>query len=74
VASVRPLRWLVMFDLLEGQNEPVVEVERRPAVVHRPPRVRLIQHTAEKRLVEPGQFEDIGAIQDDTLQSGSHEA
>jgi hypothetical protein len=73
-AGVRPQRRLMPFHLLEGQYEPAVKVERRPAVTERPPRIRLIQRTAEKRLVKPGQLPDIGAIQHHTLQLGSHEA
>jgi hypothetical protein len=71
--GVRPPRRLMVLHLLEGQHDPAVEVERRPVVTQRPPRIRLIQSAAEKRLVKPGQFPDIGAIQHDTLQLGSHE-
>jgi hypothetical protein len=71
--GVRPPRRLMISHLLERQHHPTVQVERRPAVTQRPPRIRLIQRTAKKRLVEPGQFRYIGAIQHHTLQLGSHE-
>lgn len=53
-SRVRPLRRPMIFHLLEGQHEPPVQVKRRPAVIQRPPRIRLIHHTAEKRLVKAG--------------------
>jgi hypothetical protein len=52
---IGPLRRLMVIHPLEGQHHPAVEVERRPAVTERPPRIRLIQHAAEKRLIKPRQ-------------------
>jgi hypothetical protein len=69
---VGPLRRLMVLHPLEGQHHPAVEVERRPAVTERPPRIRPIQHAAEKRLIKPRQLQDIGAIQHDTLELGGH--
>jgi uncharacterized protein len=71
--GVRPLRRAIVLHVLEGQHHPPIEVQRRPAVIERPPWIRLIQHTAQQRLVEPGQFAGISAIQHDTLQLGGHE-
>src|SRR5690349_1775501 len=62
----------MVFHPLEGQHEPV-GVKRRPAVAERPPRIRLVHYAAEKRLVEPGQLNDIGTVQHHTLQLGDHE-
>jgi hypothetical protein len=62
----------MVFHALEGQHEPTVGVERRPALAERPPRIRLVHYAAEKRLVEPRQLNDIGTVQHHTLQLGDH--
>lgn len=72
-SGIRPVRWLMVFHSLECQHESTVGVERRPAVAKRPPWIRLIHPTAEKRLVEPGQPNDIDTVQHHTLQLGDHE-
>ena len=71
--GVRPARRLMPCHLLEGKHHPVIEVKRRPVVIERPPRVRLVQHAAEKRVVEPGQLPGIRAVQHDALQPSDHE-
>lgn len=70
--EIPPTRWLIVPHPLESQHEATLGVERHPAVVERPPRIRLVHLAAEKRLVEPGQLNDIGAIQHPTLQLGDH--
>jgi len=71
-SGVRPPWWLMVFHPLEGKHKPV-GVKRRPAVAERPPRIWLVHYAAEKRLVEPGQLNDIGTVQHHTLQLGDHE-
>ena len=73
VSRVRPPRRLVVVHALEGQHEPTTGVECRPALPERPPRIRLVHYAAEKRLVEPGQANDIDAVQHHALQLGDHE-
>lgn len=65
-------RWLIVVHPLEGQHEPAVGVECGPALPERPPRIRLVHYAAEKRLVEPGQPNDIGTVQHHALQLGDH--
>lgn len=73
VSSLRPPRRPMAFHALEGQHQTTVDVERRPALAKRPPRIWLVHHAAKKRLVEPGQLNDIGTVQHHTLQLGDHE-
>lgn len=70
--GVQPLRRLMVLHALEGQHEPSISVESRPAFAERPPRIRLVHHAAEKRLVELGQLSNIGTVQHDTLQLRDH--
>jgi hypothetical protein len=72
-SGVRPPRRLMITHALEGEHEPAVGVERRPRVVERPPRIRPVHLATKKRLVEPGQLNDIGAVQHHTLKIGDHE-
>jgi hypothetical protein len=72
-SGVRPPRRLMIIHALESEHEPAVGVERRPRVIERPPRIRPIHLATKKRLVEPGQLNDIGAVQHHTLQVGDHE-
>ena len=46
--GVGPPRWPMSFHALEGEHHPSIVVEGRPAVVERPPRVRLVHHAAEQ--------------------------
>lgn len=73
VGGVLPLRRPVILHALKGQYEPTVGVKCRPVVAQRPSLIRLVHYATDKRLVEPGQLEDIRAVQDHTLQLGSHE-
>jgi hypothetical protein len=73
VSGVRPPRRLMVVHSLESQHEPAVGVERRPAVIRRPSRIRLVHYPAEKPLVEPGQLSDVSTVQHHTLQIGDHE-
>jgi hypothetical protein len=72
-SRVGPVLRLMVIHPLEGQHHPAVEVERRPAITERPPRIRSVQHSAEKCLIKPRQLQDIGAIQHDTLELAGHE-
>lgn len=47
-SGIRPPWRPMIFNPLEGQHEPAVGMERRPAVAERPPRIRLVHNTADK--------------------------
>lgn len=73
-SGVRPTRREMVSHALEGQHEPRFGVEGRPAVVERPPRVRLVYHATEKGQIEPGKLKDVGTVQHHTLEAGDHES
>jgi hypothetical protein len=72
-SRIRPSWLLVVRYPLETQHEPRVEVERRPVHAERPPGIRLVDHAAQECLVEPREFQGIGAVQHHALQVGDHD-
>jgi hypothetical protein len=72
VRGVRPPRRAVTLDALERQCEARADVKGREAAADRPPLIRLVDHTAEKRPVEVRQFQSIRTVQHHALQLASH--
>jgi hypothetical protein len=73
-SGIWPLRRLVVLHALEGEHQPGIGVQGRPAIIEGPTRIRLVDHSAEKRQVKPGELEDVGAVQHDALKAGDHDS
>jgi hypothetical protein len=72
VRGVRPPRRAVILDTLERQHQARVDVKGREGAVDRPTRIRLIDHTAKKRLVELRKLQHIRTVKDHALQLAEH--
>jgi hypothetical protein len=72
VRGVRPPRCAVILDALERQYEARADVQGREVAADRPPRIRLVDHTAEKRPVELCQSRHVRTVQDHALQLADH--
>ena len=72
VRGVRPPRRAVILDALEPQHQARADVQGREDAADRPPRIRLIDHTAKKRLVELRKLQHIRTVKDHTLQLAEH--
>jgi hypothetical protein len=72
VRGVRPPRRAVILDTLERQYLARVDVKSREGAVDRPTRIRLIDHTAKKRLIELRKLRHIRTVKDHTLQLAEH--
>ena len=72
VRGVRPPRRAVIPDALERQHQARADVNGGEGAVDRPPRIRLIDHAAKKRLVELRELQHIRTVKDHTLQFAEH--
>lgn len=72
VRSLRPPRRPVILHALEREYEARASVQGREVVIDCPPGIGLVDRATEKRLIEPGEFEDIRTVQDHALQLADH--
>jgi hypothetical protein len=70
--AVRPPRRLVVLHTLECEDQTRSRVERREVIIDRPPGIGLVDRATQERLVEPGEFTNIRAVQNHALQLANH--
>ncbi len=72
VPRVRPARRSIVVRALERQHQPRGQVQGRPILVDAPPRIGLVDGSAQQRGVEPGQRRYVGTVLDYALHETGH--
>lgn len=72
VHAVWPLGRPKVCYALKPEHETGLGVQGREIIADSPPGIGLVDRAAEQRLVEPGQTEDVRAVQNQALQRAEH--